>query len=178
MTKNEIQILINGTVQDNNTGDITPTELRAILSAIVGSYIHNNDPLPNLPNFSTTEVDTGQKWIDDRPIYQKVVVWDMTYTSGVSYAELSTTPNLDYIEIKTFIKQPILSGVAYVNWWEAKYFMDTIKSVSANAILSIWSDYDSDTIGINVTDQTTRITVNVDVSGYEGYSLLRYVKNV
>lgn len=49
----------------------------------------------SLPDYSTTEQRTGQKWIDGKPVYQKTMVFDdisgrITYSSGVLNLDIET----------------------------------------------------------------------------------------
>lgn len=49
----------------------------------------------SLPDYSTNEQRTGQKWIDGKPVYQKTMVFDdisgrITYSSGVLNLDIET----------------------------------------------------------------------------------------
>lgn len=43
---------------------------------------NTTEALTNLGNYSTEEVDTGEKWIDGKPIYRKVLVFTTTSTGS------------------------------------------------------------------------------------------------
>lgn len=47
-------------------------------------------------NYSTSEQDTGLKWIDNKPIYQKTIHYSETITSSAIIDNLLTTSNTDY----------------------------------------------------------------------------------
>lgn len=63
--------------------------------------LSNNNPTPYTPaDYSTTEVDTGAKWIDDNKIYRKVI----TFQSDLTVSNSSWTSTSEAIsDIDTLI---------------------------------------------------------------------------
>ena len=62
-------------------------------------------------DYSTTEQDTGRKWIDGKPIYQKTFSLDITYGSSDVEKTISvpntSIPNIDRIIDMTWIGDDI-----------------------------------------------------------------------
>lgn len=66
----------------------------------IGLFDVNGKMTGNIPkqnnSYSTTETLTGGTWIDDKPIYRKVIVLPSTHPkSGTSSYKIDTIPNLD-----------------------------------------------------------------------------------
>ena len=86
-------------------GDLTLADL-GIQPAIsfpgdASKYLDGNGsfstPAAGIVNYSTSEVNTGQKWIDDRPIYQKTWILTIPNTSGGYLFPDTDVANLDII---------------------------------------------------------------------------------
>ena len=95
--------------------------IKALDSMPVGTQVeYTGDTIPTgweqVNDYSTTEIDTGKKWIDGKPIYRKVV--SDTTSSSSDQTMLSTITNLDYcISIKGILVDSGYSIVipSYVN---------------------------------------------------------------
>lgn len=58
--------------------------------------------IENLQTYSTSEVNTGKVWIDNKPIYRKIITY--TYSQGSTTGSVnSELSNLSYINIKAMV---------------------------------------------------------------------------
>ena len=102
-------------------GEWVDLSIKALDSMPVGTQVeYTGTDIPNgweqVNDYSTTEIDTGKKWIDGKPIYRKVV--SDTTSSSSDQTMLSTITNLDYcISIKGILVDSGYSIVipSYVN---------------------------------------------------------------
>ena len=89
------------TVWTVNTWD---TLTASMWNAMAGNY-----------NYSTSDVDTGKKWIDGKPIYRRVVnLWDLSSyasNSGITHSEPLGLDNPD----------TLLSTDVSLNWYSDMY---------------------------------------------------------
>ena len=104
-------------------------------------------------NYSTDETLTGQKWIDGRPIYSKVIdIGALPDTTTKSVAHNIT--NLDLcISIVGVVKN----------------------STSRLTIPSVWNSAD-ETIGIYANSTNVIVSASKNRSSFSGYAILEYVK--
>ena len=72
-------------VRSSNTKTWTITYAKKDFSSVGGGI-----------DYSTSEQDTGLKWIDNKPIYQKTIHYSGTITSSAIVDNLLTTSNIDY----------------------------------------------------------------------------------
>ena len=102
-------------------GEWVDLSIKALDSMPVGTQVeYTGTDIPNgweqVNDYSTTEIDTGKKWIDGKPIYRKVI--NDTTSSSSDQTMLSTITNLDYcISIKGILVDSGYSIVipSYVN---------------------------------------------------------------
>lgn len=89
MTRTELNNFIDANLPDNDVRAITEEKLRAVIKELVDSQYNIDDDsgdlltvedLPILQNYSETEQNTGQKWVDGI-----TDVWRKTWTG--TYAE-------------------------------------------------------------------------------------------
>lgn len=99
-----------GSGGESITIDPTPTQgsSNAVSSGGVYTALQN---VPQPIDYSTTEQDTGRKWIDGKPIYQKTFSLDITF--GISNVQKTTSipntsmPNIDVLVDMTWIGDDI-----------------------------------------------------------------------
>jgi hypothetical protein len=106
---NEIKSVVN--TNDDNVGDLTnldTTDKSSIVNAtneLYGNY-----------EYSTSETDTGKKWIDSKPIYRKVINLG-SWTSNNSGNNDITITQINYdkvIKLNLYVK----FGDTWYNKWD------------------------------------------------------------
>lgn len=80
-----------------STGTLETVYVKALDSMPVGTIVdYDGDTIPTgweeVNDYSTTEIDTGKKWIDGKPIYRKCFEFVNTSTSSV---KIGTIANID-----------------------------------------------------------------------------------
>ena len=88
-----------------------PDTSEATTGQILGLTGENKTPAwvdgsVSLPDYSTTETATGQKWIDGKEIFQKVVVYDMSdkeIQNGTATTTSTGVSDADFIFVDKFI---------------------------------------------------------------------------
>lgn len=68
-----------------------------------------NNSLPNLTEYSTDEVNTGKKWINDKPIYRKVINFGALPNASDKFVSLDIN-NLDTIIFLYGLAKDTLTG--------------------------------------------------------------------
>ena len=102
-----------------------------------------------LTTYSTNETLTGEKWIDSKPIYRKVV--DVgTLTNKTSKNVLHNIQNINNV----------------VN----------LKLIAKDSVNNIVSDFGGKDISIYVDRLNITIVSNENFSGYTGYTIIEYTK--
>lgn len=94
MADNIREIARNGGGSD--LPEVTSADNGKVLGVVEGSWNKMDAPAGGV-NYSTTEQDTGLKWIDGKTIYQKTVVKSDSITSGVDNAVLHGIDNIDEV---------------------------------------------------------------------------------
>lgn len=93
------------------TNDVSNGE--KIGSLVVGDTLYNVYQKPNTNiNYSTTEQNTGRKWIDGRDIYQRTVEINGNY-QGLATIDTDVPSSYDIISVSGFIRY-IISNVSYL----------------------------------------------------------------
>lgn len=74
-------------------------EIKAVVNNNATETSKNTTDIENLQTYSTSEVNTGKVWIDNKPIYRKIITY--TYSQGSTTGSVnSELSNLSYINIK------------------------------------------------------------------------------
>lgn len=138
MADNIRELARNGGGGGSDLPDVTVDDNGKVLGVVEGSW-NKMDVPSNVVNYSTSEQNTGTKWIDGKDIYQKTFVDDTTFTGTTTHSHYLTDSiiaNLDeVIDIKT--KAIIGGGDAYGN-----PFIPTPGASSANITNYIRIGYD------------------------------------
>ena len=100
------------------TGNLETVYVKALDSMPVGTQIeYTGDTIPTgweeVNDYSTTEIDTGKKWINGSPIYRKVIEITSTNASASNWKEYtfstlglpSTLNNVIFIDSYGFLTQ-------------------------------------------------------------------------
>lgn len=109
--------------------------------------------IPAVINYSTSEQDTGQKWIDGKTIYQKTVY-------------IGSLPNA--------AAKNVAHGIASLDRIVRMY--GTANSGTVELPLPFTSPTASGSVQINRNAANLDITTGTDRSGYSGYITLTYTK--
>lgn len=97
--------------------------------------------IEGVTNYSTTEVASGGKWINGKPLYRKLLVWPTGVSTGSS---VSIGVNVDYMSILWANVNIVRSGNTVVNWYTPGFYAGSGTYVYFNA------NTDSGTIGCSV----------------------------
>lgn len=121
-------------------------------------YIGVYGSLPIIMDYSTSEVNTGYKWVDGRAIYQKTIDWGyMPNNSRVNRA--SQFPNNSLvIKIESVVYNPsglAMHGMPYVT--------------------SAWNLFDTVFVSDGAVGQIS-VATNTDRSAWKAYITIWYVK--
>lgn len=142
--------------KDGNTW--TEVTIKALDSMPVGTQVnYTGSDIPvgwqQVNDFSTSEVNTGQKWIDGKPIYRKVI-------------NLGLFPNNSYIEVNTNLTNVKIiryDSYAYTSGLGALIKTDQYQNADNNIRTLVYSN-------------KIRITATGNFSTWEGYIILEYTK--
>lgn len=141
-------------VVDNLTSTSATNALSANQGKVLNDSITNtNNKITTLGTFSTNEVKTGEKWIDGKPIYKKVM--QVTPTDTTSHVMAHNIANIDKIWV---------SGDSFL-------WVDT-----ASIPLNYWRN--ADTYSWGFADRTN-VQYKVSSSGWANkpmYIALKYTK--
>ena len=118
-------------------------------------YVMTNKELTKDMMYSTSEIVTGKKWIDGKPIYRKVI--------DIGTLPNTTTKSVDH-GITNFDLCISLVGVVR-------------NSTSRLTIPSVWNDA-TETIGIYANGTSVIVSTSKDRSSFSGYAIIEYTKSV
>lgn len=76
--------------------DVTAADNGKILGVVNGAWNKMDAPSGAI-DYSTTEHDTGKKWIDGRPVYSKVVIFENDVSVTNTWTNTNYSINLDII---------------------------------------------------------------------------------
>lgn len=107
-----------------------------------------------IPNYSTTEQKTGQKWIDGKDVYFKTI-------------EYGALPNNTYKDVS--------SGLSNVNILEIKVFCDDGANFLTIPRPAIDNNYAIE-LSYNYSLNSVRIATKVDMTSYNATAILYYTK--
>ena len=102
----------------------------AEILALQGTVVAQGNAIEALGSYSTTEVNTGKKWIDDSPIYRKVIEKTVPNTTDGVVSEVN----------EAFSDLPIsITGIVIVS---TRRFPLGYENASGFSIKSYWSEAD------------------------------------
>lgn len=158
MADNIRELARNGGGGGSDLPDVTIADNGKVLGVVAGSWNKMDVPSGEV-DYSTSEQDTGRKWIDGKPIYQKTVVKSDNITSGVDNAVLHGIDNIDEVidydgimiessGYSTKMTQPVASAssstsnvnatyAGYVNFVGKTDFLYTLGTVIVNQVSKI-----------------------------------------
>lgn len=95
-----------------------------------------------MPNYSTTEQKTGQKWIDGKDVYFKTLhIVEESETNRKSYTTEVTSLSIEkIIKLDAMVK---LGTAGSSSWYTSPFYYDTAKQMivsATNNLLNIYSD--------------------------------------
>ncbi len=113
---------LNEKINMGGSGSGSGSELPDITPADYGSYLAVDengewglDRPKTMPDYSTDETATGQKWIDGKELYQKILVYDMsdnTIAQGTSTVISTGVSDADFIYVDKFwFVDPTTNGI-------------------------------------------------------------------
>lgn len=144
-------------VFNSRFGTTTRTKEKAVfwyIKATTGIIESEATEMLNLYNeqnsYSTSEINTGKKWIDGKPIYRKVI--------DLGALPNNTTKNIAH-NIQDIEEIPELNVIARNN---------------LGGRISL--RYDGSTSSVYATATNVVVTAAVDFSGFTGYAILEYTK--
>lgn len=110
-----------------STGNLETVYVKALDSMPVGSVVDFTGSSADVPagweevyDYSTTEIDTGKKWINGKPIYRKVIVLptlvdaienSWTTITSVSDLNISTLTDFKYISTNNCAWSGLISRI-------------------------------------------------------------------
>lgn len=127
-------------------------DMNEIKSVVNANASETTQLLTNLGSYSTTEVNTGKTWIDNKPIYRKVI--------NVGSLPNNSSKTVATGIIQTDIRIVSLTGVCFTS--DGRY------QASLNDV------YSRITL---VPTNNLSITTTLDFSSYTGYAILEYTKS-
>lgn len=135
------------TIDDNNVSVSTTyssSKIEQLISGVGGGGV----------NYSTTEQDTGLKWIDGKPIYQRTFEYSEGVDIDTSGTRLPTVIANELINVDNIIKAEAIrttsgSKQAYIALWAYKY--DGVNVYTAGSwddvnIFTFWYTKTTDTV--------------------------------
>lgn len=79
-----------GVAEINKVTDDNMNEIKSVVNNNASETSTNTTKITNLQTYSTSETNTGQKWIDNKPIYRKV----FSFTTPSDNSDYTITTNI------------------------------------------------------------------------------------
>lgn len=151
----------------NKVTDSDMNEIKSVVNDAIDQVDANTNNITNLSNYSSSEVATGEKWYDGKPIYRQVIyIPSLPNNTGTQYQH--GIANVDKIWVnqgKSFIYWPSLgnsSPFPYISMGDASSpvgynAMIELRSIGKTTF-EIKTAYDRSSLSAYITFEYTKTT--------------------
>ena len=95
--------------------EVSATDNGDVLTVVNGAWDKATPPSTGILDYSTTEQDTGMKWVDDRPVYQKTIALPEANYSASSWTTIEEETDVDLLIGSSIVSGHDSSGMLCYN---------------------------------------------------------------
>lgn len=151
---------LNQNADISDTNKVNASDMNEIKSVVNSNANEADSKFTNLCDYSTSEVETGQTWIDGSPIYRKVINFGALPNNTVKSVNHNISDLLQIIKIETIGYDP-----ANVRWIPIPF-------------VPVASMYSSTSSNIRINATTVDIYASSNWTTFTAYVILEYTKSI